>query len=62
MKYYTSKNPEWLNILAPEEFNDEELFRIVIFMFFILPVKDYLLWAKRYQVTAGTRHGRSHSI
>ena len=37
MKYYTSKNPEWLNILAPEEFNDEELFRIVIFYVFHSP-------------------------
>ena len=37
MMYYTSKNPQWLSILAPEEVNNEELFRIVIFYVFHSP-------------------------
>lgn len=37
MKYYTSNSPTWLQWIAPEEFNNEELFRIVIFYVFHSP-------------------------
>lgn len=37
MAYYVERNSEWLNWIAPEIFNDEELFRIVIFFVFHSP-------------------------
>lgn len=33
----TERNPEWLNWLAPDRFNDKDLFRIVIFFVFHSP-------------------------
>lgn len=37
MKYYTEKNPTWLEWIASEKFNDKELFRIVTFYVFHSP-------------------------
>lgn len=34
---YTEQNAEWLQQIAPERFNDEELFKIVIFFVFHSP-------------------------
>lgn len=34
MEVFTNRNPEWLEWIAPEEFCDKELFRIVIFFVF----------------------------
>jgi len=40
MKYYTPENPDWIEWIAPERFNDEELFRIVVFYVFHSPCKS----------------------
>lgn len=40
MKKFTSKNPKWLQWMAPEIFNNEELFRIVIFYVFHSPCTE----------------------
>lgn len=37
MAYFVKRNSEWLNWIAPEKFNDEDLFRIVIFFVFHSP-------------------------
>ncbi len=37
---YTTKNPQWLKWIAPEKFNDKELFRIVVFFVFHSPCPD----------------------
>lgn len=37
MAIYVDRKPDWLNWLAPEEFNDNDLFRIVIFFVFHSP-------------------------
>ena len=37
MKYCTEKEPNWLEWIAPEEFNDSELFKIVTFYVFHSP-------------------------
>lgn len=35
--YYVDKNPNWLNWIAPEKFNDKDLFKIVVFFVFHSP-------------------------
>lgn len=40
MEIYTSSSPKWLQWITPEEFNNEELFRIVIFYVFHSPCPD----------------------
>lgn len=40
MIVYTCANPEWLEWIAPEEFNNKELFRIVIFYVFHSPCTE----------------------
>ena len=37
MAVFTSKNAEWMRWIAPEEYNDSELFRIVTFFVFHSP-------------------------
>lgn len=36
----TERNPKWMNWIAPDRFNDKDLFRIVIFFVFHSPCKD----------------------
>lgn len=40
MAIYTQRYGDWLRIIAPEEFNDDELFRIVVFFVFHSPCKN----------------------
>lgn len=40
MTVFTNRNPEWLNWIAPEQFNDSDLFRIVIFFVFHSPCSE----------------------
>ncbi|MCD8221090.1 MAG: hypothetical protein LUD07_02650 [Clostridiales bacterium] len=37
MDVYTDQNPSWMHWIAPEEFNDSELFKIVVFYVFHSP-------------------------
>lgn len=37
MKVYVNRSEDWLRWIAPEEFNDEDLFRIVVFFVFHSP-------------------------
>lgn len=37
MKVLTERNPDWIKWIAPERFDDKELFRIVIFFVFHSP-------------------------
>ena len=37
MAVITERNPQWINWIAPESFNDEDLFRIVTFFVFHSP-------------------------
>lgn len=37
MAITTERNPEWINWIAPDRFNDKDLFRIVIFFVFHSP-------------------------
>ena len=40
MAIYTKRNPDWMNWIAPERFDDNDLFRIVIFFVFHSPCAD----------------------
>ena len=40
VKEFTDRNADWLKWIAPEKFNDEDLFRIVIFYVFHSPCPD----------------------
>ena len=47
MKIYTDFNAEWLQWLAPERFNDADLFRIVVFFVFHSPCPELSSMGKR---------------
>ena len=40
MAIMTERNPEWINWIAPDQFNDKDLFRIVIFFVFHSPCEN----------------------
>lgn len=40
MTVFVNRNPKWLNWIAPEQFNDYDLFRIVIFFVFHSPCSE----------------------
>lgn len=40
MAIMTERNPEWINWIAPDSFNDKDLFRIVIFFVFHSPCEN----------------------
>lgn len=40
MIVFTDRNPKWLNWIAPEQFNDSDLFRIVVFFVFHSPCSE----------------------
>ena len=40
MIVFTDRNPKWLNWIAPEQFNDYDLFRIVVFFVFHSPCPE----------------------
>lgn len=40
MKYYTELQPNWLQWIVPDRFEDKELFRIITFYVFHCPSKD----------------------
>ena len=40
MAIMTERNPEWINWIAPDRFNDKDLFRIVIFFVFHSPCEN----------------------
>ena len=46
MKVYTEINPAWIEIIAPKDFNDQELFRIVIFYVFHSPCEELSAMSK----------------
>ncbi len=46
MTVYSNRNATWLQWIAPERFNDEDLFRIVIFFVFHSPCSDLSSMAK----------------
>ena len=40
MAVFTNRNPDWMNWIAPDRFNDHDLFRIVIFFVFHSPCSE----------------------
>ncbi|MFR6292273.1 MAG: hypothetical protein ACLUKQ_12595 [Peptococcaceae bacterium] len=40
MIVFTKRNPDWMKWIAPDRFNDQDLFRIVIFFVFHSPCKN----------------------
>lgn len=40
MTVFTERHPAWIDWIAPDRFNDEELFRIVIFFVFHSPCRE----------------------
>lgn len=60
MIVFTDRNPKWLNWIAPEQFNDYDLFRIVVSSFFIRRVPNNHLCVERLKNTDGQHRGKSH--
>ena len=46
MIVFTDRNPKWLNWIAPEQFNDYDLFRIVVFFVFHSPCPEQSFMCK----------------
>lgn len=61
MQVITERTPEWINWIAPERFNDYDLFRIVIFSCFIHHVLVCHLCAKHLKNTVGKHRGKTIS-
>lgn len=62
MAVFTNRNPDWMNWIAPDRFDDHDLFRIVVFLSFIHRVLKYPLCAKRLKNMDGLHRGENHII
>lgn len=69
MATFTERNPAWINWIAPDSFNDKDLFRIVIFFVFHSPCENLSSlrktlfeygWAKPYYLNKQLRQKASN--
>ena len=62
MATFSDRNPDWIRWIAPEHFNDQDLFKIVIFLSFILRAPIYPQWEKLWMNMVGVHLGGNRII